>query len=145
MEKQGLEFLTIARAIPVGSRNIERMRQEIHSTVTAVLGLVDKPSTMPNNYRIETFAGHEWRIGLATFGQRLVVEYGYFKDLVPHKSLYNSLQVARGEMTIPHDDVPRIYEMLGYFIKMMYPHFPELPDRLQPLIQAAGANPELFR
>ncbi len=138
--KAELEFTKIARAIPTGMRNIDRMREDIHCTVSSVLGLIQMSPDRHLDYVSKaTGNGYWWHIQ-NDHGRLDVACVRRRTDLPLVKAAYNGFIGKAVQM----GDVLYVYQALGLFMSSMYELFPELEERLRPIVSASTVNYELF-
>ena len=142
----------IVRRLVVGSKTIDRMRQEINeinSVVSTVLNLVTKKHEIESwhgefskRFQIKTlwspdFPGCEWYFVRNDDGPH--PGKGYFEAECCLNIGFGETRFKRefGKFEISHRHVQQVYESLPLFIDGMRSLFPFLEDYWQPLLDAA--------
>ncbi len=139
----------IVRRLIVGSEAIDRMRTEINSVVSIVLGLVYRKHEIEslhgeftNKFDIQTlwssdFPGCKWyfiknspNLGKTFFEAECCLNIGFGE--ARFKREY-------GKFEISHRHVQQVYESLPLFIDGMRKLFPFLEDSWQPFLDAADS------
>jgi hypothetical protein len=134
MEDKDRKYLRIARRIPTGTRNLDRMREDISLTVTSVLGLISlKPMVLVDHYG-EPVGNYQWRIYSVNCILHVNCIHTDSKEIV-FSGMTRSIQM-------PH--VMRVYETMGNFIATVHEIFPYILEKLNPVVEAGAVNHELF-
>jgi len=147
------EYSRLARQIPVGMQNIDRMRKEIHDTIQAVLGLVEPyhiahinhgklaitPMLVASDISTidewsEVVGGYLWRIQTSRNGELVV---SCWEEISTGRQLVYSKEIAK---VIRLQHVNGVYATMGSFIASMHKIFPKLIEDLKPLVDAASVN-----
>ncbi len=138
----------IVRRLVVGSEAIDRMRQEINSVVSIVLGFVIKKHEIEDwreefskRFKIDTFwsldfPGCTWHF-IRNSGRP--AGKGYLETECCLNTGFGEVRFKRefGKFDIPYRNVQRVYESLPLFVEGMRKLFPFLEDCWQPFLDAS--------
>jgi hypothetical protein len=136
--KRSLEFTKVARLIPTGMRNIDRMREDIHCTINAVLGLIgDIDPAMDTAWSYADDAnGYRWNICIGKGRIKISCIHGIYGSPVYNEKIGRAIRL---------EHVQHVYQLLGSYIDMMCELFPKLKESLKPILEAGRVNQELFQ
>ena len=135
--------IKIAQQLLNGSRNIDRMRIEVHQIVKMVVGLACKFDGTHRPIKLyENFGSgsHKWEVTGETYSwdprpDKIIVKCRQKVAMGGYRLVYSSHD---GEIYFRTETVQPVYENLHLFVNGMLSAVPELADKLKPLINASS-------
>jgi len=133
----------LTRELIVGSKAIDRMREEISSIVSMVVGMVSSRyvtewRTLVKGPDIIAFNSSEceWKIHILK-NQCLSVYCGLINSPIDYVVYFYMTTPPHGTTTIKLQYVKKVHDALPVFIEGMVKTFPFLTERWQPVLDAA--------
>ena len=138
--------IKIAQQLLNGSRNIDRMRIEVHQIVKMVVGLACKFDGTHRHIKLnETFVSgsHKWEVIGETYSwdpkpDKIIVKCLQKVAMGGYELVYSSRDGEICEIYFHTETVQSVYENLHVFVNGMLSVVPELADKLKPLINASS-------
>ena len=131
----------IVQQLVDGQAKIDRMRKEVEMLVHMMLGLLHLDRTDPLFKKPTLLKVYEsskcvWTISSWPTDKTLAAEC-----MIAFAGGYmGGYTTLKGSFPFNYDSVGRVHDCLPEFIEGMFTHFPELEDRVRPLLDAAASK-----